>query len=112
MGNSNTIVPYILLLYLINTKRIAVYEVTNGSHCGGESINIWADGSNAAYKDLNIIPNCTTMCDMHAECSGFVHQTSDGICSFWQRGTLNLYSSIGHNCHKKLKGTVCVDMKY
>ena len=90
----------------MNAKHFSAYEVTNGHHCGGVSITSWADGINTAYGKLKGIPDCEEMCNTHAECAGFVHRTSDGICSFWKQGPLNIVSKNGHNCHKKIGSNI------
>ena len=98
------ILPFCCILYLINEKPFAgyKYEVKTGVHCRGESITSWADGTNASYGVLSGISTCNNMCDVHVECAGFVHRTSDDICSLWKRGPLDVYNHAGHNCHKKI----------
>jgi len=92
------------------------YTRHEGKHCGGSSINRWADGSNARYGGMSGIESCKAQCDAHAECAGFVQRDSDNKCGFWKKGPLNPHPNGGHHCYEKgAKATaneVACDMEF
>ena len=77
------------------------YQFTDGQHCGGQSIDKWADGYNSNYGTLKGLETCKTICNAHDECAGFVSRY-DGICGFWKRGPLELFDNNGRDCYQKV----------
>jgi len=77
------------------------YTLYQSKHCGGRSINRWADGSNARYGGMSGIENCKAECDAHPECAGFVQRDSDNKCGFWKSGPLSPHGTAGHHCYAK-----------
>lgn len=94
-------------------ERFSQYSVDYGMHCGGESIREWnvdkfvSKFSNnervnpTEYGTVKGISHCKAVCNMHLECNGFVHRTTDDICGFWKKGPFRLSSYQNHNCYRK-----------
>ena len=71
-------------------------------HCGGTTINVWSDGTDAenGRTDLSI-PQCEAQCSAHAaQCKAFVYRHSDDGC-FWQEAPLGLNVNGGHDCYER-----------
>jgi len=78
------------------------YTVTEGKHCGGQSIKAWANGGSSSYgKNINDLSGCKSECSAHEDCAGFVLRLSDKRCAFWKKAPLRKYSYRGHDCYEK-----------
>ena len=79
-----------------------VYGIVQGKHCGGITINQWADGTSSNYgTDAGgVDPEvCKATCDEHPECAGFVQ--ANGRCSYWKSKYLNPYDQSSMSCYFK-----------
>jgi hypothetical protein len=85
------------------------YEVSQDTHCGGNTIAHWENGESAHYgrrsgessQSFTSLATCEAECDAHAECAGFNMRDSSGRCSYWKAGPLNPFPSPGNHCHRK-----------
>ena len=83
------------------------YKLWPGFHCGGISIKQWSDRTNSEYGKISNISICKEICDVHDECAGFVHRTTDKICSFWKKAPFKPVFKRNRNCYEKQEGCTC-----
>ena len=88
----------IVMLYFLESSY--QYSILYNTHCGGSSIETWANGDSSNYGTVEGVLECQKICDLHKECAGFVARY-DNICGFWKQGNLDPHSFENHNCYVK-----------
>lgn len=86
------------------------YNLIKNKHCGGTSIQQFADGTSSrygtsswwtGYKDIE---TCKAICSLHEDCSGFVLTNDNGVCGNWKKGPLAMFTDkISVHCYQKVE---------
>ena len=94
--------------YQLSFHYIYFYDTVEGFivmtdyHCGGESIRLWGDNTDANFGGPSSIISCKQTCAIHEECAAF--NVFDNICTFWAQGPLKPYKANKLDCYIKSKG--------
>ena len=86
--------------------------VIPGYDCGGDEIKVqFADRTRVLSYTARDLSACETICNIHFDCTGFVHDTDVNYCGYFRGSPPPIHPFIwtsptirNRNCHKKTSG--------